>query len=58
MDRMKSSDEIKERQEGGAVRNWIKRRWEGISMERSGEIHEEERRRKEWTEINIQDMKT
>jgi hypothetical protein len=38
MDRMKDSDEIKEFQERGAVRNWIKRRREGISMERSGEI--------------------
>lgn len=37
MDRMKNSDEIKERQEGEAVRNWIKRRREGISMERSRE---------------------
>ena len=37
MDRMKNSDEIKERHEGEAVRNWIKRRREGISMERSRE---------------------
>jgi hypothetical protein len=28
MDRMKSSDEIKEHQEGEAARNWIKRRRE------------------------------
>jgi hypothetical protein len=26
-------------------------------MERSGEVFEEDWRRKEWTEINIQDMK-
>jgi hypothetical protein len=38
VERMMDSDEIKKLQEGEAVRNWIKRRREGISMERSGEI--------------------
>jgi hypothetical protein len=42
MDRMKNSDETEERQEGGAVRNWIKRSREGTSMERSGEVFEED----------------
>jgi hypothetical protein len=31
-------DRMKELQEEDAVRNWIKRRREGISMERSGEM--------------------
>jgi hypothetical protein len=38
MDRMKNSDEIKKLEEGEAVWNWIKRRRQGISMERSGEV--------------------
>jgi hypothetical protein len=38
MDRMKNSGGVKELREGEAVRNLIKRRREGISMEISGEI--------------------